>query len=165
MKKVKENITKQIKIFGANYKLKIFYKYIRKPNLNMKENSIEICLPYKYRKIDNSIIIEILLEKMYDEIAKKELELIMEKVRTTLKFAPEDYKIMRLDKRIAKCLAGRLIINPEIVKYRREIIEYIICYEFCLLKVKRHSKKFYDTLKQYMPNYENYEYELIGIQY
>ena len=102
---------------------------------------------------------------MYNEIAKKELELILEKVRTTLKFAPEDYKIMKLDKRIAKCLAGRLIISPDIVKYRKEIIEYIMFYEFCLLKVKKHGKKLYEMLQKYMPNYENYEYELIGIQY
>lgn len=159
------NISKQVKIFGANYELKIIYRYIKKPNLKLKEKEIEICLPYKYKKIDNNIIVDILLEKMYNEIAKKELELILEKVRTTLKFAPEDYKIMKLDKRIAKCLASRLIISPDIVKYRKEIIEYIIFYEFCLLKVKKHGKKLYEMLQKYMPNYENYEYELIGIQY
>ena len=159
------NISKQVKIFGANYELKIIYRYIKKTNLKLKEKEIEICLPYKYKKIDNNIIIDILLEKMYNEIAKKELELILEKVRTTLKFAPEDYKIMKLDKRIAKCLAGRLIISPDIVKYRKEIIEYIMFYEFCLLKVKKHGKKLYEMLQKYMPNYENYEYELIGIQY
>lgn len=159
------NISKQVKIFGANYELKIIYRYIKKPNLKLKEKEIEICLPYKYKKIDNNIIIDILLEKMYNEIAKKELELILEKVRTTLKFAPEDYKIMKLDKRIAQCLAGRLIISPDIVKYRKEIIEYIMFYEFCLLKVKKHGKKLYEMLQKYMPNYENYEYELIGIQY
>ena len=164
MKKI-NNISKQVKIFGANYELKVLYRYIKKPNLKLKTNEIEICLPYKFRKIYNNIIIDILLEKMYDEIAKKELEVIMEKVRTTLKFAPEDYKIMKLDKRLAKCLAGRLIINPDIVKYRKEIVGYIIFYEFCLLKVKRHGKKFYEMLKQYMPNYENYEFELFGIQY
>lgn len=165
MRKMKENISRQVKIFGVNYEINILYKYIKKPNLNVKQNEIEICLPFKYRKIDNSIIIDLLLEKMYNEIAKKELENIMEKVRTTLKFAPEDFKIMKLDKRLAKCLAGRLIINPEIVKYSRETVEYIMFYEFCLLKVKRHGKKLYETLKEYMPNYENYEYELVGVQY
>ena len=89
----------------------------------------------------------------------------MEKVRTTLKFAPEDYKIERLDKRLGKVIANKLIINPEIVKYRKEIIEYVIFYEFCRLKINKGGKKMYDILKQYMPNYENYEYELIGIQY
>ena len=112
------------------------------------------------------IYLSVNLNQVYQvKIAKKELELILEKVRTTLKFAPEDYKIMKLDKRIAKCLAGRLIISPDIVKYRKEIIEYIMFYEFCLLEVKKHGKKLYEMLQKYMPNYENYEYELIGIQY
>lgn len=161
----KESILKSVKIFGVNYELKVLYKRIKTPKLNVKEKNIEISLPTKYKKIQNDVIVEMLLQKMYDAIANKELEIIMEKVRTTLKFAPEDYKIMRLDKRLGKCLANRLIINPDIVKYRKEIIEYVIFYEFCKLKINKTSQKFYDTLKQYMPNYENYEFELVGVNY
>lgn len=159
------NILKTIKIFGRNYELKISYKRIKNPKLDVKEKQIEICLPTKYKKINNEVMIEMLLEKMYDAIAGKELEVIMEKVRTTLKFAPEDFKIMRLNGRLAKCISNRLIINPEIVKYRKEIIEYVIFYEFCKLKINRTGKKFYDMLKQYMPNYESYAFELVGVQY
>ena len=72
---------------------------------------------------------------------------------------------MKLNKRLAKSLSNRLIINPEIVKYRKEIVEYVIFYEFCKLKINRTSKQFYETLKQYMPNYELYAFELVGIQY
>ena len=161
----KEDMFKSVKIFGVGYALKIVYKRIKNPKIDLKERQIEISLPIKYKKIENDIIIEILLQKMYDAIANKELEVIMEKVRTTLKFAPDDYKIMRLDKRLGKCLANRLIINPDIVKYRKDIIEYVVFYEFCKLKINKTSKKFYDMLKQYMPNYENYAYELVGVQY
>ena len=163
MKKV--DMFKSVKIFGVSYELKVMYKRIKSPKLDLKERQIEISLPTKYKKIENDIIIEMLLQKMYDAIAKKELEVIMEKVRTTLKFAPNDYKIMRLDKRLGKCLANKLIINPDIVKYRKDIIEYVVFYEFCKLKINKTSKKFYDMLKQYMPNYENYAYELVGVQY
>lgn len=161
----KENVYKPVKIFGVGYELKINYKRIKTPKLNLEEKEIKIDLPIKYKKLNNVLIIQMLLDKMYEAIANKELENIMEKVRTTLKFAPEDYKIMRLDKRLGKCVANRLIINPDIVKYRKEIIEYIVFYEFCNLKVKRNTKKFYDMLKTYMPNYENYEFELIGVRY
>lgn len=165
MRKNSEKIIKTAKIFGIGYELKISYKYIKSPKLEIKNKEIEIYLPNKYKKIDNTVIVELLLDKMYEAIANKEIDNIMEKVRTTLKFAPEDYKIMKLDKRLGKCLANRIIINPEIVKYRKEIIEYIIFCEFCNIKVKRHSKKFQEMIKTYIPNYENYEYELIGIQY
>ncbi len=165
MKNVKESIFKSVKIFGVSYELNVVYKRVKKPKLDLKEKQIEISLPTKYKKLNNDIIIEMLLEKMYDAIANKELDVIMEKVRTTLKFAPEDYKIMRLDKRLGKCFANKLIINPDIVKYRKEIIEYVVFYEFCRLKINKSSKNFYEMIKKYMPNYENYEYELVGVQY
>ncbi len=161
----KEDTNKSVKIFGVSYELKVIYKRVKAPKLNLQKKLIEISLPIKYKKLNNEILIEMLLEKMYDAIASKELDIIMEKVRTTLKFAPEDYKIMRLDKRLAKCLANRIIINPDIVRYRKEIIEYVVFYEFCKLKISKTSKKFYETLKKYMPNYENYEFELVGVQY
>lgn len=161
----KEDTNKSLKIFGVSYELKVIYKRVKAPKLNLQKKLIEISLPIKYKKLNNEILIEMLLEKMYDAIASKELDIIMEKVRTTLKFAPEDYKIMRLDKRLAKCLANRIIINPDIVRYRKEIIEYVVFYEFCKLKINKTSKKFYETLKKYMPNYENYEFELVGVQY
>ena len=161
----KEDTNKSVKIFGVSYELKVIYKRVKAPKLNLQKKLIEISLPTKYKKLNNEILIEMLLEKMYDAIASKELDIIMEKVRTTLKFAPEDYKIMRLDKRLAKCLANRIIINPDIVRYRKEIIEYVVFYEFCKLKISKTSKKLYETLKKYMPNYENYEFELVGVQY
>lgn len=165
MKEIKENTSRLVKIFGINYELRLIYKRIKNPKLNVREKEIEISLPSKYKKVNNDSIIDILLEKMYEAIANKELDTIMEKVRTTLKFAPEDYKILKLDKRLGKCVANKLVINPEIVKYRKEIIEYVIFYEFCRLKINKSGKKIYDMLKQYMPNYENYEYELVGVQY
>ena len=165
MKNVKESIFKSVKIFGVSYELNVVYKRVKKPKLDLKEKQIEISLPTKYKKLNNDIIIEMLLEKMYDAIANKELDVIMQKVRTTVKFALEDYKIMRLDKRLGKCFANKLIINPDIVKYRKEIIEYVVFYEFCRLKINKSSKNFYEMIKKYMPNYENYEYELVGVQY
>lgn len=165
MRKNIENIHKNVKILGISYELGIEYKYIKNPKLNIKDKKIEISIPNKYKKINNSIIVELLLQKMYDAIAKKELDTIMEKVRTTLKFAPKDYAIMRLDNTLGKCLADKIIINPDIVKYKKDTIEYIIFHEFCHLKVKKHSKKFYDILERYIPNYENYAFELIGMQY
>ena len=102
---------------------------------------------------------------MYDAIAAKELETIMEKVRLTLKFAPEDYEVTRINKTLAKCYNDKIVFNPDIVMYRREIIEYIIFYEFCYLKFKKHSKQFYNTIKSYIPNYQDYAYEVAGMQY
>ena len=119
----------------------------------------------KYKKINNETMIEVLLHKMYEAIAEKELDTIMEKVRVTLKFAPEDYEIARIDKTLGKCLEDKIIINPDIIMYRKETIEYIIFHEFCHLKFKKHSKKFYETIQAHVPNYEKCAYEVAGMHY
>jgi len=164
-RKTKNVITKIVKVFGVSYNLDITYKYVKVPNLKIENKTIKITLPNKYKKVNNNIILEMLVEKMYDAIAEKELETIMEKVRVTLKFAPEDYEIARIDKILGKCLEDKIIINPDIVMYKKETIEYIIFHEFCHLKFKKHSKKFYEMLKTYIPNYEHYAYEIAGMQY
>ena len=87
---------------------------------------------------------------MYDAIAEKELDNIMEKVRLTLGFAPADCQIARIDKTLGKCYNDKIVINPDIVMYKKETIEYIIFHEFCHLKVKRHSQKFYDMIKHFI---------------
>ncbi len=165
MKKIKKEVLKIVKIFGINYQLNISYKYVKAPKLNIEDQLIKIVLPNKYKNINNESIIEILIEKMYEAIAEKELDNIMEKVRLTLKFAPEDCKIARIDKTLGKCYADKVVINPDIVMYKKETIEYIIFHEFCHLKFKRHNKNFYNALKRYIPNYEKYAYEVAGMKY
>ena len=166
MNRVKnKTVVSNTKIFGVTYVINIIYKYVKLPRLNIEGKTINIVLPNKYKKIENKEILDILLKKMYDSIAEKELETIMEKVRLTLKFAPEDYQITRIDKTLGKCYMNRIVINPDIVKYRKEIIEYVIFHEFCHLKFKRHNKKFYDMIEEYIPNHEYYAYEVAGMQY
>lgn len=166
MRSVKnQKLVNDVKIFGVSYKLDITYKYIKIPKLNIEEKVIKIMLPYKYKKIDNKTIVELLINKMYDAIAEKELDTIMEKVRLTLKFAPEDFEIARIDKTLGKCFRDKIIINPDIVMYKKETIEYIIFHEFCYFKCRKHSKKFYDMIKSHVPNYQTYAYEVAGMQY
>jgi len=166
MKRVKnQKLVSDVKIFGVSYKLDITYRYIKTPKLNIEEKVIKIMLPYKYKKVDNKTIVELLINKMYDAIAEKELDTIMEKVRLTLKFAPEDFEIARIDKTLGKCYRDKIIINPDIVAYKKETIEYIIFHEFCYFKCRKHSKKFYDMIKSHVPNYQTYAYEVAGMQY
>lgn len=147
-----------IQILGIIYNLKVSYKNISVIECNMENNIIKVNLPKKYKKIDNESMTDILIDKMYFKIAERELESIMEKTRLTLGFAPEDYEIMEMNDCLAKCtLDKKIIINPRIIKYKREVIEYIILHEFCHLKYKNHTKSFYNMVERYMPEYKNYE--------
>ena len=104
--------------------------------------------------------IKVILNKMYEQIAKKEVESIMEKIRSKLKFAPEDYKIAVMKNVMAKCNSSReIIVNPYIMRYDRATVEYIILHEFCHLKYTKHTKKFYELIKSYIPNFEEFKIE------
>ena len=97
---------------------------------------------------------------MYDEIARVEIENIMEETRIMLKgIAPENYIIKRMPNKLAKTLKDKtIIINPEIVKYNKEVLRYVVLYEFCNLKYRTNTKKFWNMIEKYMPRYEEYEY-------
>lgn len=149
-----------VKILGKDCKVIINYKNLKKPTLTLEGRNLTICLPNKYKKItDRNEILEQLIEKLYEKIANEELEGIMEKIRQTLKLAPEDYKIEKLPQNtIAQFNFENdiIIIDPEIVKYSREEVEFILFHEFCHLKYKTHCQKFNEMIKRYIPNYKEY---------
>lgn len=149
-----------VKILGKDCKVIINYKNLKKPTLTLEGRNLTICLPNKYKKItDRNEILEQLIEKLYEKIANEELEGIMEKIRQTLKLAPEDYKIEKLPQNtIAQFNFENdiIIIDPEIVKYSREEVEFILLHEFCHLKYKTHCQKFNEMIKRYIPNYKEY---------
>ena len=58
-----------------------------------------------------------------------------------------------------------ITINPEIVKYSKEEIEFIIFHEFCHLKYKTHCQKFQEMIRKYIPNYKQYEEKLKNVKY
>ena len=43
-------------------------------------------------------------------------------------------------------------------KYKKDVLRYVILYEFCRLKYKSRAKGFYQMLEKYMPDYEQYSY-------
>ena len=136
-----------VPVLGKDYRVKIIYKSIKIAELDVEDTTIKISLPNKYKKGDNKKILDLAIEKMYEEIAKVEIENAMEKFRIMLGFAPEDYKISKIIKGFGKCE----------IKYNRKFIEYVVVHEYCHLKYKSHCRSFYELLAKYEPNYEFYE--------
>lgn len=154
-----------VKLLGEDCKVKINYKNLKKPTLTVEGKNITICLPNKYKKLNRDEILVKLIEKLYDLVAQTEIEMSMERIRKLLGLAPEDYKIIRMN-RAAECTDEKIIkINPDIVKYDRETIDYIVLHQFCHLKYKTHSKGFKEMLNKYMPNYKQYEEKITLLKY
>ncbi len=155
-----------IEVLGIKYNLKVIFKNIKIIECNILRNIIEIYLPKKCKKIDNKTMTSILIDKMYKKIAEREIEAIIEKIRIKVGFMPEDYEIKEFTGAIAKCTDNKkIMINPLIMRYDRKLIEYIILHEFCHLKYKNHTKRFYELLQKYCDNYNELDEELKEINY
>ena len=146
-----------VPVLGTDYKVKIIYKNIKVAELDVEDKIIKISLPNKYKKANNERILDIAIDKMYEQIAKIEVERAMEKTRILLGFAPEDYEIRKMREELGRCEENKITINPEIVKYDREVIDYIVLHEYCHLKYKSHCKSYIKMLEKYEPNYKKYE--------
>ena len=146
-----------VKVLGNDYRVKIVYKNVKIAMLDVEDDTIKLTLQNKYKKMNNTQMLDLAIEKMYESIAKVEIERAMEKTRILLGFAPEDYEIRKMSDQFGRCEENKITINPEIVKYDREIIDYIVLHEYCHLKYKSHCKSFIKMLEKYEPNYKKFE--------
>ena len=153
-----------VSVLGKSLNLNINYKKINVPELDLGEKDVNIYLPMRYKKSGTVDIVSMAIQKMYDEIAQIEIANSMEKIRVILGFAPEDYKIVRMNNNFIKNNKNKTItINPDIVKYNRKIIETTLVQAFCKTKFKENSKDYKELLKYSIEKYENYQYKILKI--
>lgn len=148
-----------VPVLGVDYRVRIVYKNIKFISLDVEEKTIKISLPNKYKKMSNKEILDLAIDKMYEQIANTEIERAMEKTRIMLGFAPDEYEISKINT-FGKCENNKITINPEVVKYSRKVIDYVVLHQYCHLKYKTHAKGFYKLIEKYVPDYKRYE-ELI----
>ena len=146
-----------VPVLGIDYKVKIVYKNVKVPELNIEKKVIKISLPSRYKNNSNKQILDLAIEKLYEQIAKVEIERAMEKVRIMVGFAPEDYEIKNMKNEIARCIQNKIIVNPKIVMFHRDVIDFVILHEYCHLKYKTHCKNFYRMIENYESDFGKYE--------
>ena len=151
-----------VPVLGVDYKVKIVYKNIKITELDVENKTIKISLPNRYKKMNNKEILDLAIEKMYEQIAKVEIERAMEKTRIMVGFAPEEYEIKKMET-LGKCEKNRITINPEVVMYNRNVIDYVVLHQYCHLKHKNHTKAFFKMLEKYLPNYQKCEEILLNL--
>ena len=153
-----------VSVLGKSLNLNINYKKINVPELDLGEKDVNIYLPMRYKESGTVDIVSMAIQKMYDEIAQIEIANSMEKIRVILGFAPEDYKIVRMNDSFIKNNKNKTInINPDIVKYNHKIIETTLVQAFCKTKYKENSKDYKELLKYSIEKYENYQYKILKI--
>lgn len=153
-----------VSVLGKSLNLNINYKKIDIPELNIGEKEINLNLPIRYKKSGTVNIVSEAIKKMYNKIAEIEIANSMEKIRVMLGFAPEDYEIKRLSDDFIKNNRNKtIIVNPDIVKYNKKIIETSLIQAFCKTKYKEDTKSYKELLQKSLQKYENYEYKVVKI--
>lgn len=146
-----------IAILGNSYKLNIKYTTSNSIELTKKDFEFELTLPKKFKNLDNIDIINLSIQKLYTELAPKELEEALELARHIVKFAPEDYKMENLKNEYYKIARNKiLVISPDIIRYNREIINTTLIQAFCKMKFRPNSNAYKEALKNAMTQYEEY---------
>ncbi len=106
---------------------------------------------------------EFIYDKWLKQIAKTYL--IQRAFALSKKFNIEINKIsIRGQKtRWGSCsLKGNLSFNYKLMKYEKEVIDYVIIHELCHRKEMNHSQKFWALVARYCPEYKQFKKELKG---
>jgi len=146
-----------VSVLGQSLKLNIKYTNTSSIELNKKDTEIDLFWPKLYKNLENIDVINMAIQKLYNTIANTEIEYAMEVARHILKFAPEDYTIKRLNDEFYRCSKNKITINPDIVRFNREIINTTIIQAFCKIKHRPNTIAYKKLLNNAMNEYEIYK--------
>lgn len=137
---------------GRQYRLKV---QTGNPDIKLVGKFFHVNIKHKGDKQK----VKSLLDSWYKDHAQERLHERFERYtyiiqREKIKF--NSIIIMKMAKRWGSCTSkGNIILNTNLVKVPVDCIDYVIIHEICHLKHLNHSTKFYNTLRKYMPDWEN----------
>ena len=158
IKKLKENDIRdgsKIYVLGKTYTLKIYFMKVDQAQIKLSEGDLQIILQENRKSKNNEDIINDLISDFYKKIAEKEVPMAMALVTRFVGVRPNKYRVKKLKTAWGTCTSNKNItINSELMKYDREVIQYVVLHEICHLKYMNHSKDFWNMVEKYMTNYK-----------
>ncbi len=133
-------------IFGNKYKLvRADVKQIQ------TSNNFELLIPNKLdgEKLTKSVA------SWFKKLAKKALLDRLEFIESRVNLKSSSFKIGDSRGRWGSCNSyGNIILNYRVVMLPPMIIDYVLVHELCHLVELNHSKRFWENVEKYLPNYE-----------
>lgn len=103
-------------------------------------------------------------EAMYEQ--EEFIQIVQENVKELMKatgLRPKKVRVREIKYAWGTCSSGKNItINQKLICYSKQAIRYVILHELCHLTYMNHSKKFWELVETYMPNYKEARRELKG---
>ncbi len=98
------------------------------------------------------------LKKYYKKMAVKTIDPLFDKWCFETKMYPEKISYRKAKKRWGSCShINNISINYMLLQFTPDAIEYVVLHELCHIEEKNHSKRFWNLVSLYMPDYKQKE--------
>src|ERR1017187_3125349 len=137
---------------GRRYCLKVVVAADGTQQVRIRGSYVEVIVGTR-----SPALVRAALTDWYRSRAKAVVSAQLEKLAATLRWVrtPPPVRFQAMKVQWGSCSpAGRLTLNPHLVKAPRECIEYVLLHELCHLKEHNHSRRFYRMLDMHMPRWQ-----------
>lgn len=137
---------------GKQHMLKIIESTDETPRVKLLRGKLEVVV----RQRDPVVVCQ-MLDKWYRlrarEVFARRLNVMMDQALWVEALPP--LRILAMQTQWGSCSpAGRITLNPHLVKAPRECVDYVILHELCHIAEHNHSERFYRLMNQVMPGWE-----------
>lgn len=137
---------------GRRFRLKVVADVRRPPAVRLRGSYVEVTV-----KTRSPMLVRTALNAWYRARAKVVLSARLEELTATLRWnrTPPPVRLQVMRVQWGSCSpAGRLMLNPHLVKAPPECIDYVLLHELFHLREHNHSRRFYRMLDMHMPRWQ-----------
>jgi predicted metal-dependent hydrolase len=143
---------------GQEHEVKLITYAGKATQIIFREDKFNI---YLNNKLNERKLLQEGLQQLKSWMMEKAAEKINQRVKEFSSIIGVSYNNIRIKDtktRWGSCSSkGNLNFNFRIIMAPHAVMDYVIVHELCHLKHMNHSKLFWETVAQYMPDYEAYK--------
>ncbi|MBD3840843.1 MAG: M48 family metallopeptidase [Campylobacterales bacterium] len=141
----------KVPFLGVQYPMKLVQSDIA----NVKFEFIDDCFIVRHSSLHNYDNFVAGLKKFYSFQAKKVIQPLFDKWCDITQLTPSNISYRFAKTRWGSCsVENRISINYMLLQFELKAIEYVVLHELCHIVHKNHSKKFWDLVYSYMPDFK-----------
>ena len=136
---------------GRRYRLKVRVIAGELPSSRMHGAFIEVTVPQR-----SAVLVRVQLDAWFRSRAREVFDERLKAVAASLRWVRQlpPTRLQNMKVQWGSCSpAGRITLNPHLVKAPRECIDYVLLHELCHLRHHNHSTRFYKALDAHMPHW------------
>jgi predicted metal-dependent hydrolase len=147
---------------GREYPLRIiFTDDVKKPRSFLKGSELMIEISETTSTDQLSFRVKEAVWTFYSGRAEEEVEKLLKSYSKKLGVVPPVFMVKYQKRRWGSCSAGNILrINFQLIMAPHGQLEYVVVHELCHIKEKNHSARFWNLVRELMPDYEQHRNSL-----